>query len=288
MFQFRHCGHAVPLRHVRGFPTLGLLRGLRPIPRPSADDEPARLRHGWAEGRAIRDGSHVHSLTDRRVRRPTVPLQPRHEYAAGLPRGLPTGPPDRLRSLPGQPHPRRALLSDPCPPGLGSVPDLRGFDRWFQHTYTFPSCLPHPARLVVPNRLGVDGAACHPHLRHQVQAAPCFARPAATGREWVLSPHSVSGRLVAHWWVEVETDDVDQPLLELRVVGELERLHQVRLQPRDDQIRCTVAGLTSALLAMDRQLQCVSPSGLASWVSRTISSIFSAGIDGFLPLPGWT
>jgi len=51
---------------------------------------------------------------------------------------------------------------------------LRGFHRWFLHTYAFPSCLPNPARLAVPNRHGVDGAASHPHLRHQDQAAPCF------------------------------------------------------------------------------------------------------------------
>src|SRR5450759_2406987 len=33
------------------------------------------------------------------------------------------------------------------------------------------------------------------------------------------------------------------------------------LRPRPDQIRCTVAGLTSLAFAIDRQLQCVSPSG---------------------------
>jgi hypothetical protein len=71
----------------------------------------------WRRGRADRDGSHVHSLTDRPVRCPAVPLQPRHKYAAGFPRGLPTGPPDRLRSRPGRPAPRRALLSGPYPPG---------------------------------------------------------------------------------------------------------------------------------------------------------------------------
>jgi hypothetical protein len=32
--------------------------------------------------------------------------------------------------------------------------------------------------------------------------------------------------------------------------------------------------------SVGRQLQCVSPSGLDSWVNRTISSIFPAGICG--------
>src|SRR5262249_35428461 len=150
IFHVPHCGHAVPLRLVVGFPGLRLLRGLRPITRSSADDEPARRRPGWAAGRAIPDGSHVHPLTDRRVRRPTVPLQPRHESAADLPRGLPTGPPNRLRSRPDDQRRGRALLAGPDPPDFEPVPNLRGFHRWFLHTYAFPSRLPSPARLAVP------------------------------------------------------------------------------------------------------------------------------------------
>lgn len=42
-----------------------------------------------------------------------------------------------------------------------------------------------------------------------------------------------------------------------------------RAGPRADHTRCTVAGLTPAALAIDRQLQCVSPSGLDSWVNRS-------------------
>ena len=49
-FQSRRCDLAVPLRHVAGFPGLGLLRGLRPIPEPSADDVPSRRRPGWPAG----------------------------------------------------------------------------------------------------------------------------------------------------------------------------------------------------------------------------------------------
>ena len=60
-FQLARCELAGPLRHVAGFPGLGLLRGLRPTPTASADDGPAR-RPAWLAGRGgdRRDGSHVH------------------------------------------------------------------------------------------------------------------------------------------------------------------------------------------------------------------------------------
>lgn len=47
-----------------------------------------------------RGGSHVHSRTLRRGRRPAMPLQPRHGYAADLHHGLPTGDINRSRSSP--------------------------------------------------------------------------------------------------------------------------------------------------------------------------------------------
>src|SRR6266496_5239222 len=45
-FQDLGCGHAAALGHVTGFPGLGLLRRLRPTPRPSADGGPALARSG--------------------------------------------------------------------------------------------------------------------------------------------------------------------------------------------------------------------------------------------------
>src|SRR6185503_8123030 len=59
-------------------------------------------------------------------------------------------------------------------------------------------------------------------------------------------------------------------------------------KPRADQIRCTVAGLTPCALAIERQLQCVSPIGCSCSVAWTISAILSAGIDGLRPRPGRT
>src|SRR5262249_44415977 len=58
-------------------------------------DQPAAGRGG-----GHRDGSHGRSRTVRQGRRPAMPLQPRHGYAAGLPRGLPAGDITRPGSSP--------------------------------------------------------------------------------------------------------------------------------------------------------------------------------------------
>ena len=60
------------------------------------------------------------------------------------------------------------------------------------------------------------------------------------------------------------------------------------LRPRAAQIRCTVAALTPWALAIERQLQCVSPAGFSCSVACTIAATFSGGIEGFRPLPGRT
>src|SRR5664280_521212 len=85
--------------------------------------------------------------------------------------------------------------------------------------------------------------------------------------------------------VEVEANDVDQLSSNRGSLDSLNVFTRCGLRPRPDQIRCTVAGLTSLAFAIDRQLQCVSPSGRPSCVSRTISSTLLAGIDGLRPRP---
>ena len=193
------CEHAGPLRHVDGFPALGLLRVLRPTPRPSADDGPSRRPAGcWPRGRGPRDGSHVHSRTVRRVRCPAMPLRHRHGYAAGLHRGLPTGDTNRPRSSPPA---RGNAVRAAIQPSIHQVRaggSLEGrSDRWFL-AYTFPSCLPDPHHPVVLVRPGVVGAASHPPQHLPGQAAPSFTGPLRRSSGGGLSPPLGSWRLVAH------------------------------------------------------------------------------------------
>ena len=58
-----------------------------PISRPCV--HPVRCAAGGGVGRESRNGSHVHPRTLRRDRHPAMPLHHRHDYAAGLHRGLP-------------------------------------------------------------------------------------------------------------------------------------------------------------------------------------------------------
>src|SRR5205823_11170144 len=96
--------------------------------------------------------------TVRRDGCPAIPLQPRHGYPAALRRGLRAdGTYVRYGVAPvAQGH---ALLTGPCPPGLGPAGRLRGFHRWFLRSYTAPSRLPDPGRLAVPTWSVVVGAA---------------------------------------------------------------------------------------------------------------------------------
>ena len=111
-------------------------------------------------------------------------------------------------------------------------------------------------RLPVPLRLRYRGssAACA-LLRWAATASYVYL---AVRRDF-SSMHSTiafSGR------IQVQTDHVDQFLLELRVVGQLERIDQVRFQTAAKNTRCTVAGDTPALAAIVRHDQWVWPSGV--------------------------
>jgi hypothetical protein len=114
--QHQRCGLAAALGHAAGFPGLGLLRRLRPTPRPAADGGPARRRPGWPAGRATPGQFPRSPRTGRPGRCPAGPRQPRHGYAADLHRGLPAD-----ESLPAvgvdRPPDGRALLPGPYPPG---------------------------------------------------------------------------------------------------------------------------------------------------------------------------
>ena len=110
---YRCCEYAGVLRHVAGFPGLGLLRPLRPLPPASAGDEPSHrsARSGPRWGRW--EGSHVPCFTVRQGRCPTMPLRYRHGYAAGLRRGLPAGDINRRGSF--QHHSGAGAHRNPAP-----------------------------------------------------------------------------------------------------------------------------------------------------------------------------
>ena len=138
----------------------------RTCPRPGLAVR-ARGRHA--------DGSHVHHVIDRSGRRPALPRQHRHGYAADLHRGLPTG---ELNGFGVDPHHTdrgRALHPGPYPPDLSRL-RLRGFNHWFLSLHLL-------ALLAGPAPSGSAGTSrrcrgCfHPPRRSPDQAAPSFTRP---------------------------------------------------------------------------------------------------------------
>jgi hypothetical protein len=130
---------AAPLRHVDGFPALGLLQGLRPATTPSADDElslgrTARLAAGsvmtvpmFTVNRLTGSASSCAPTASPRVRRRLSSRPPRRPgwVAYGVASRLING--------------GRALLPGPDPPDFEPVRVLRGFNHWF--TCVTPLCL---------------------------------------------------------------------------------------------------------------------------------------------------
>jgi len=130
-------------------------------------------------GGGQRDGSHVHSRTVRRVRRPTMPLRLRHEYAAGFPRGLLAGDINRPRSSPHHDAGARRCPADPS-----------GCSWWFaleRRSYAGSPSLHLPVLLAGPGPS--DGAGpsrlcqgCLPPSPTSLgSGCPQLRQPAATG-----------------------------------------------------------------------------------------------------------
>jgi hypothetical protein len=139
---------------------------------------------------------------DRRDGRPALPLQHRHEYAAGAPRGLPT---DCIRSASESPAASSRPACAASRPGstrFVPVSRLRGFDHWF--TLVTPLRLARRARAVwwcrpappssglLPPSPALPGSGC-PRLR----------RAAATARR--RSPF-ISARSHGASWRQCRTD----------------------------------------------------------------------------------
>ncbi len=122
-FQSVRCPPAAALRHVHGFPVLGLLRRLRPTAMPSADGVPSRRDRAWLGGlgRDHCGGSHVHHGSLRWDRRPAMPLR----SSTSTPQTFP------VATRPGDYHPTRSRAVDFTPPGAPRPsPDLSGSSWW--------------------------------------------------------------------------------------------------------------------------------------------------------------
>lgn len=118
---FSRRGPAVRLRHVDGLPALGLLRGLRHAPRPSAGIGPCR-----AATRRTRDASHVHHDPFDRVGSWLYPYSTSGEHSQSLVgHHAQIDKPDVERAAVNQGG--IVAVDDPCPPGFGSLLQSRGF-----------------------------------------------------------------------------------------------------------------------------------------------------------------
>ena len=186
--------HTEPLRHVVGFPDLGLLRALRPLPRTSIGDGPsptsrlaARVRSGSPAGfpRSL--------LTVRRDRHPAMPLHHRHGYAADLHHGLPGrrhSPPEEFPT--GRPRTGQADRWPPQPMGTRCDPaHVRQVPGWWVRLRGVQTLVPHVCLSVLlaePAPSGSTGTSrrcqgrCPPSPPSQGSGCPQLHRTAATAR----------------------------------------------------------------------------------------------------------
>ena len=150
---------------------LGLLRGLRPTPRPSVDNGPARHRTGCPAGRATGDGSHVHQESidegGARLDPDSIATPTPQTFGVASPPDPQTGfgvdPPAALTRS-GADH---ALHTGPYPSGLSRLWTYGASDSGSSRT---PShhCLPDPDRLTVPTRPVRCQGCSHHRVRSHV------------------------------------------------------------------------------------------------------------------------
>ena len=163
-----------------GFPGLGLLRALRPTPAASADDGPSRRPAGCWPVMGPPGWFPRSLLTVRRMRRPAMPLRPRHAYAADIQRGL------RGSDLfPPQEFPAQLLrvrvAAQPRSTRFELEGGLRSLQTLVSHVHLFVSLAgPGPSGSAGPSRR-CQGCS-RLLLRLQGQAALSFNRAAATSR----------------------------------------------------------------------------------------------------------
>ena len=197
IFQFFHCRLAGPLRHARASRTLGLLRGLRPILRPSVGNGPAHRR--WMpDGRATTDGSHVHqrSIDEGGARLYSDSIATTTPQAFAV-----TSPPDRCNRLRSRP-PRRNETAPRCTPApirqVWPALDLRSVRQRFL-TYAFSSLLAGPglSDSANPSRTLSEAAPAFPGVP-RIRLPPSFTGQLRLTSGVGLSPPLDLERLVAH------------------------------------------------------------------------------------------
>jgi hypothetical protein len=145
---------------------------------------------------------------------------------------------------------------------LEPVLDLRGFDHWFLHSYTFPSRLPGPGRLAVPSRPVVVGAAPTltrvPGLGLPPASAGCCDSPQARP----FHPHQVKWRLVAHDRPPVHTGALHhhmrdrvaaQPIAQGEQIGRRRPEARVHFAPATVVVRHTDANAHARLMHIERR-----------------------------------
>lgn len=154
---------------------------------PTTDLPAHTTEEEWVRDR--RDGSHVHRMTARPGRRPAMPLPLRHDYAAGIHRGLPTGDINRPKEFPA--HPRRVrTAAQPTSARLEPVESIEGLSTaGFSRT---PSELTCRTRAVwqyrpVPSLSGLLSTLT---AVSQVRLPPaCSHLLRQAGREGISPPH---------------------------------------------------------------------------------------------------
>src|SRR5215218_3222658 len=203
--QSHGCELAVPLPHVTGSPGRRVLRGLRHARKPPADGGPARHPTGRGEGRAA-SGRFPRSLcAGRQGWRPAFP----GSLATGTPQTFPVASlVAKVVTFGVAAHP----ATHRCPACTADRPRSARFEPALPLAGVPPlvHCALHrPALLAGPGPSGSTDLSrrcqgcSHPAWRLPGRAALSFSRAAATAQRWVLSPHPVTQRLVAHPLVAV-------------------------------------------------------------------------------------
>ena len=151
---------------------------------------------GWRVG--ARQQFPCSPCTGWRGRCPAVPRQPRHEYAAGFPRGHLVDENIDVGVASPESTARRALLPGPYPPGWSRFSCFRGFNHWFIRITPFRlacrtrvvwQCRPVPSLSgLLPPSPASPGSGCpllHPDCCDSPEVGP-FIPPGS----WRLMAHA--------------------------------------------------------------------------------------------------